>query len=77
MTLLWELIQPFIGYIGLGLTALLALWGKGKLDQRKGRKAERAEAKQKDAENAQDIRDRVVTGRPDRLHSVKDRGYRD
>ncbi len=42
MTILWNLSQPFVGYIAMGLTALLALWGKGKLDQRKGRKAEQA-----------------------------------
>ena len=48
--IIWDMIQPFIGYIGFGLTALLAIWGKGKLDQRKGRKA--AEAKQA-AEQAQ------------------------
>jgi cytidylate kinase len=77
MAVLWELAQPFLAPIGIALTALLALWGKAKLDKRKGRIEERTEAKQKDMENAQDIRDRVATDRPERLQSVKDRGYRD
>ncbi len=49
MILLWQLIQPFIGYIALGLTALFALLGKGALDRRKGRKEERAAREAADA----------------------------
>lgn len=77
MTLLWELIQPYLAPIGLAMAGLLAFWGKGKMGERKGREAERADAQQKDREHAQDIRDRVSTDRVGRVQSVKDRGYRD
>ena len=48
---LWELISPFIGYIGLALTALLAIWGKAKLDRRKGARENQAKT---DAANARE-----------------------
>jgi hypothetical protein len=77
IALITELAAPFLPYIIGAIAILGGLWGKSKLDKRKGRIEERTEAKQKDMENAQDIRDRVATDRPERLQSVKDRGYRD
>lgn len=78
MATIIELITgQFLPYIIGAIAILGGLWGKSKLDKRKGRIEERTEAKQKDMENAQDIRDRVATDRPERLQSVSDKGYRD
>jgi len=71
------LLGDLIPYIVMVLTAVAGIWGYGKLEKRKGITQERAETKQKDAEHAQDIRDRVSTGRADGVQPFKDRGYRD
>lgn len=62
MWMLWELIQPFAGYLAIGLTALVAWWGKGKLGERKGRKEERARRDAADAKEtikAHEVRNEV------------------
>lgn len=60
-----------IGGVIFAVLTMRALW------KRDGAKEQRADAQQKDIKNAQDIRERVATGRTERVQSVKDRGYRD
>lgn len=79
----WRLLtgNPIARALGIAIIAVLGVLTFGKVKRREGvkvgRKEERAEAKKRDTEHAQDIRDRVATDRPERVQSVKDRGYRD
>jgi len=73
--------NPIARALGIAIMAVLGVLTFGKIKRREGvkegRKEERAEAKQKDIEHAQDIRERVATDRPERVQSVAERGYRD
>jgi hypothetical protein len=77
MMFLWQLVEPFVGYLALALTALAAWWGNGKLKERKGRKEEEAAAKERDRVNAENIRNRVARDRDQRVRELDGRGYRD
>ena len=59
VTLLWQLIAPFAGYLAAAGLALVAWFGNGALQRRKGRKAAEAEAKAKVARDTIATRERI------------------
>lgn len=66
MSALWsiisEFLQPFMGYISGGIVIILCLWGKSKMDKRRGRKEERMRREAADAKEtikAHEVRDDV------------------
>ncbi len=64
MTLLWQLISPFAGYIAAAGLALAAWFGNAALNRRKGRKAAEADAAAKAARDtikAHEVRNEVET----------------
>jgi hypothetical protein len=75
--ILWQLVEPFVGYLALAVTALVAWWGNGKLKERKGRKLEEVAARERDRVNAENIRNRVARDRDQRVRELDGRGYRD
>ena len=64
MTLLWQLIAPFAGYLAAAGLALAAWFGNGAMQRRKGRKAAEAEAKAKAARDNAATVERVLNETP-------------
>ncbi len=69
--------NPLMRKLGAALVAVAGVLTFGALKRREGAQAARADAKDKDYEHAQDIRDRVVDDRAQRVRELDGRGYRD
>ena len=72
-----QLIGEFLPWVA-GIVALVGAWFvNNKVQQRKGRKAERQKAKELDHENANEIRARVSRDRDQLVRDRADTGWRD
>jgi hypothetical protein len=60
MTILWDLLSPYLLQIGGAVALLLAWWGKGKLGERKGRKEAVAKRAAQDAKAKDETVERVL-----------------
>ena len=76
---IWSLLtgNRLVRAVGAALVAVAGVLTFGALKRRERAQAARADAKDKDYEHAQDIRDRVVDDRAQRVRELDGRGYRD